>query len=147
MKINNRLVVVNSVEPRNISIGSFQFIRLMCITGEIIEYKPTCAIVQGMRNSILPPFIDITPSVIQVEGKSKLILSFLILITNTVVISPKTVIGGLQPVNVDKTVFDQIEDKIFPDTLDKVNTNTDITGKQCLILKLVFSNQASHRSC
>ena len=68
---------------------------------------------QECNDSSLPSYIDITPSVIN-YGKTKnaeIVVNVVNLTTNSCVISPKAILCEVQPVVVDKMVFDKIEDE------------------------------------
>ena len=94
-----------------------------------IDHKVTSAIVQECEDSSLPSYIDITPSVITYDTKknAEVMVNVVNLTTNSVVISPKTILCEVQPVVVDKAVFDKIEDETKSNVLDEVHVNTELT--------------------
>ena len=87
-------------------------------------------IVQECNDSKLPSYIDITPSVIT-YGKTKnaeIVVNVVNLIANSCGISPKAILCEVQPVVVDKMVFDKIEDETRTSVLEEVHVNTELSA-------------------
>ena len=76
-----------------------------------MEFKATCAIIQELEDSTLPYYIKITPAVIQYQHRNngEIMVNISNLTTNSVTISPKAIIGEVQPVTIDESVFEKIE--------------------------------------
>ena len=125
----NRLAIVRCAENTNIILGPNESRYIHGYTDKEIDYKVTSAIVQECEDSSLPSYIDITPSVITYDTKknAEVLVNVVNLTTNSVVISPKTILCEVQPVVVDKAVFDKIEDETKSNVLDEVHVNTELT--------------------
>ena len=84
-----------------------------------LEYNSACAIIQECKDSSLPDFIDITPTVIQYKYKAngEVDVNCSNLTTNSITISPKAILCEVQPVTVDESVFDT---KLTPEQNEQV---------------------------
>lgn len=117
----NRVAIVRCAEASKIVFGPNESKDIYGYTDREIDHQPTLAILQESEESSLPSYIDIVPSVIN-HGSTKyaeVAVNVTNLTTNSIVISPKSVLCEIQPVTVDEAVYDKIEDatteKVFED--------------------------------
>ena len=75
-----------------------------------LEYNTKCVTIQECQDSSLPDFIDITHTVIQYNYKlnDEVNVNCSEVTTNSVTISPKSVLCEVQPVSTDESVFDRL---------------------------------------
>ena len=97
-----------------------------------MEFNSTCAIIQECEDSTLPDYIDVTPTVIQYEHRnnSELMVNLSNLTTNSVTISPKAILGKVQPVTVDESVFEKIEKKTSKKIFEEIHIDSKLTSEQ-----------------
>lgn len=113
LRNKNRVAIVRSSETDRIILGPNENKNISGYTDREIDHQPTCAILQESSESALPSFVDITPTVLQYEHKKNkaVIVNVTNLTTHSVAITPKSIICELQPVRVDESVFDRIEEQ------------------------------------
>ena len=113
-------------------IGSNQSINVKGYLDKQMEFKPTCAIIQECEDSTLPDYIDITPTVIQYQYRNndEIMVNISNLTTNSVTISRKAIIGEVQPVTVDESVFEKIEQKSTQKIFDEIHIYSSLTQEQ-----------------
>ena len=97
-----------------------------------MEFNSTCAIIQECEDSTLPDYIDVTPTVIQYEhsNKGELMVNLWNLTTNSVTISPKAILGEVQPVTLDESVFEKIEKKTSKKIFEEIHIDFKLTPEQ-----------------
>jgi len=130
---HDRLAILKCALTQSVSIGPNQSIDITCTTDKEINHLSTAAIVQETETSSLPKFVDIGPAVVRYEyGKnSNITVNLSNLTSNVVTISPKEIIGELQPVTVDNSGIDQIEvEEPEVDPLQQITIGTDVTNTQ-----------------
>lgn len=128
----NRLAVVRSAESAKFTIGPNQSVNIRGYLDKQLEYNSTSAIIQEYQESILPDYLDITPTVIHYEYRKndEVNVNISNLTTNSITISPKEILGEVQPVTVDESVFDRLEKKISKKIFDTVNINSNLAQEQ-----------------
>jgi hypothetical protein len=129
----HRVAVIRSAEQNNIHIGPNESINISGYTDKELDYKPTCALLQESEESSLPNYLDIAPTVIHYQYKKNGIIQVNIsnLTSNTVTVSPKSILCELQPVSVDESVYEKFEQqekdaKIF----EEVHIESNLTKEQ-----------------
>ena len=97
-----------------------------------MEFNSTCAIIQECEDSTLPDYIDVTPTVIQYEHRNngELMVNLSNMTTNSVTISLKAILGGVQPVTVDESVFEKIEKKTSKKIFEEIHIDSKSTSEQ-----------------
>ena len=97
-----------------------------------LEYNTTCAIIQECQDSSLPDFIDTTPTVIQYNYKlhDEVNVNCSNLTTNSVTISPKSILCEVQPVSIDESVFDRLEKQTSQKIVDEIHIASTLTSEQ-----------------
>ena len=106
-KNKNRIAIVRSGETTKLTIGSNQSISMKGYLDKQTEFNSTCAIIQECEDSTLPDYIDVTPTVLQYEYRNngELMVNLSNLTTNSMTISPRAILGEVQPVTIDESVF------------------------------------------
>ena len=110
---------VRTAESTNFTVGPNRSVNIREYLDKQLEYNSKSPIIQECRDSTSPELIDITPTVMHYEYKNNEEVNINIsnLTTNAITISPKEIIGEVQLVTVDESVFDRIENdtskKIF----------------------------------
>lgn len=105
-KNKNRIALVRSAASEKIIIKPNERKEIKGYIDRIVDHPTTTAIIQESETSTLPDCIDITPAVIQhVHGnrRQEIPVALSNISTNAVVISPKTILCELQPVQVTDT--------------------------------------------
>ena len=131
-KNKNRIAIVRSAETTKLTIGPNQSISVKGYLDKQMEFNPTCAIIQECEDSTLPDYIDVTPTVIQYEHRnnSELMVNLSNLTTNSVTISPKAILGEVQPVSIDESVFEKIEKKTSKKIFEEIHIDSKLTSEQ-----------------
>lgn len=131
-KNKDKLAIVRNAEISKVTIHPNQSIDIKGYTDKELNYHPTCAILQETEDSQLPEFIEISPSVTQFvyqkNGEIRVNLSNLS--SNTVTISPRAILCELQPVTVDNTVFNNIENSNSYNIFENVHIETNLSREQ-----------------
>ena len=111
----NRVAIVRSAEAGRIVLGPDESKNNCGYTDREIDHQATCAILQESHEPSLPSSVDITPAVIQYEYKKnkEVIVNVTNLTTNSVAITPKSILCEMQPVKVDESVFFVSKDNLF----------------------------------
>ena len=91
----NRLGVVKSAENRNIIVQPNSI-----LIDRVIDYKPTCAMLQSIEGSDVTTLLDIAPTLVNFQSKRTGFVDVHLsnVTTQTVVIPPHAVLCELQPV-------------------------------------------------
>lgn len=131
-KNKNRIAIVRSAETTKLTIGPNQSINMKGYLDKQMEFHSTCAIIQECEDSTLPDFIDVTPTVIQYEHRNngEIIVNLSNLTTNSVTISPKAILGEIQPVTVDESVFERIERETSRKVFEEIHIDSKLTPEQ-----------------
>ena len=106
-KNKNRIAIVRSAETTKLTIGPNQSISVKGYLDKQMEFNSTCAIIQECEDSTLP---DCT--------------------TNSVTISPKAILGEVQPVTVDESVFEKTEKKTSKKIFEEIHIDSKLTSEQ-----------------
>ena len=56
----NRLAIVRSAEPHNISIPANSSVTIQCVSSKELEFQTTCAMFTETEDSIIPSDFEIT---------------------------------------------------------------------------------------
>ena len=125
-------LIVRCAETSRITIGPNQSVNVRGSLDKKLEYSPTCAIIQECQESALPDCIDVTPTVIQNNYKesSELTINLSNLTTNSITISPKAVLCEVQPVTVDESVFDKIENGASKKIFEEIHIDSNLPPHQ-----------------
>ena len=101
-KNKNRIAIVKSANMERVMLGPNESKFIPCFTDKEIPVDETLAMMAETENTGLPDYVDITPSVINYKHghRKDVMVNISNLTTDTVVISPRTVICELQPVTV-----------------------------------------------
>ena len=128
----NRLAVVRSAEVSKIVLGPNESKDIRGYTDREIDHQPTSAILHESEESSLPSYIDITPSVITYDKtkKADVIVNITNLTTNSVVISPKSILCEIQPVTVDESVYHKIENEALEKVFENIHIDPKLTQEQ-----------------
>lgn len=128
----NRLAVIRCAETSKVIIGPNQSVTMKGYVDKKLEYSPTCAIIQECQDSSMPDFIDVTPTVINYNYKKNGEISVNVsnLTTNAVTVSPKAIIGEVQPVTVDESVFEKLEKQTSDKIFDEIHIGSNLTSEQ-----------------
>ena len=131
-KNKNSIAIVRCAETSRIIIGPNQTVNVKGSLDRKLEFNPTCALIQECQESSLPDFIDVTPSVIQYNYKenNEVNVSLSNLTTNSVTISPKEVLCEVQPVTVDESVFDKIENESTKKIFEEIHIDSKLPSEQ-----------------
>lgn len=131
-KNKNRLAIIRSAENSKLSIGPNQSVSIKGYLDKELEYNPTCAIIQEAKDSSLPEYIDVTPGVMQYNYKKnkEVYVTLSNLTTNSVTISPKAILCEVQPVCVDESVFDRLENQTSKKIFDEIHIDSNLTPEQ-----------------
>jgi hypothetical protein len=102
-KNKDRLAIIRNATPHRLIIHPNETLNIQGYMDKEIDYHPTVAITQKYKESSLPDYIDVTPSVNYNYGKNKEVtISISNLSSNSVTIAPKAILCELQPVTVDE---------------------------------------------
>ena len=131
-KNKNRIAIVRSAETKRLTIGPNQSINIKGYLDKEMEFNHTCAIIQECEDSTLPDFIDVTPTVIQYQHRNngEIMISLSNLTTNSVTISPKAILGEVQPVTVDESVFERMEKETTKKIFDEIHIDSKLSAEQ-----------------
>ena len=129
---NNKIATVRNAESHRIRLGPNQSINIRCTTDKELDHTPTCAIVTETKDSSLPSYVDLTPTVIHFTHgcKKEILVNVSNLTTNTVNISPRAVIAELQPVTIDDSVYEDIESGSRNNPLQDIHIGDGLTKDQ-----------------
>jgi len=125
-KNNNRLAVIKSAETKNITIPPNSDITIAGYVDREIPYHSTSAMVQPTKGSLIPPDLDIGPSLINYQHRQNGIVDINIsnITTRTVTVPPRALLAEIQPV----TILDPPErpdDEFTVPLLDQVKIDTN----------------------
>ena len=125
-KNGNRIAIIRSAELQKIIIGPNETQTIKGLTDKEIGHPRTTALLHESLDSSLPDYIDITPEVINYEhGKNKVVnVTISNVTTNSVVISPKTILCELKPVKVED-IEDHIESVEDHEILKRIHRDTN----------------------
>lgn len=138
----NKVAIVRCAEPTRIILGPNESRDILGETDKELEYGQTTAIIHETEDSVLPDFIDITPGIVNYdkEKNRQLIITVSNLTTNSVVISPRSILCELQPVKIEDKIVNEPEDNSFHDVIGKVTIDTSnyLTEDQHLQIKALL---------
>ena len=122
----NQIAIIRSAEPQKIIIGPNETQTIKGLTDKETGHPKTTALLHESLDSSLPNNIDITPEVINYEhGKNKVVnVTISNVTTNSVVISPKTILCELQPVKVED-IEDHVESVQDHEILKQIHIETN----------------------
>ena len=128
----NRLAVVRSAESAKLTIGPNQSVNVRGYLDKQLEFNSTAAIIQECQDSLLPDYLDITPTVIHYEYRKndEVNVNISNLTTNSITICPKKILGEVQPVTVDESVFERLENKTTKKIFDTIKISSNLTQEQ-----------------
>lgn len=128
----NRLAVIKSAETNKITIGPNQSITIAGYLDKKLPYNVTCAIIQEASDSSLPDYVDVTPAVIHYNHKehTEVFVNLSNLTTNSVTISPRTILCEVQPASVDESVFEKLESETEKRIFEDIHIEEDLTLDQ-----------------
>jgi len=133
-KNSDRLGLIRCAEVSKITLGPNETKYIHGYIDKELEYHSTCAIIQETESSTLPDYIDIASGVIHYNYKKndKVTVNISNLTTNTVTISPKAIIAEIQPVDVDQTVLDDLNDDQPPEdeTFSKIHIEEELNAEK-----------------
>ena len=131
-KHKNRIAIVRFAETSRITIGPNQSVNVRGSLDKKLEYSPTCAIIQKCQESALPECIDVTQTVIQYNYKenSDLTINLSNSTTHSITISPKALLCEVQPVTVDESVFDKIENGASKKIFEEIHIDSNLPPDQ-----------------
>ena len=111
-KKNRVAIIVTCAEASKIVLGQNERKDIHGYTDREMNHQPTSAILQESEDSSLPSYIDIAPSVINDDNtkNAEVVVNLTNLTTNSIVISPKSVLCEIQPVTINEALYDKIED-------------------------------------
>lgn len=138
----SKVAIVRCAEPTRIILGPNESRDILGETDKELEYGQTTAIIHETEDSVLPDFIDITPGIVNYdkEKNRQLIITVSNLTTNSVVISPRSILCELQPVKIEDKIVNEPEDNSFHDVIGKVTIDTSnyLTEDQHLQIKALL---------
>ena len=102
-----------------------------------MNYYPTDTLILETKDSAIPRYIEITPAVVHFDNK---IVDYNVtlsnLSTNTINISPRSIIAELQPVDIEKSIrTEETSDEIYSNIFDLIHIGTDLTPEQDIQLR------------
>ena len=106
-KNNHRIAILKSANQNKIILGPNESKDIYCFSDRELDMQPTPAVTTESSLTGLPKFVDITPALVNYSfSKGQLIVvNISDLTTNSVVISPKTVICELQPATIEQNMY------------------------------------------
>ena len=137
----NRVAVVRCAEASKIILGPNESKDFHGFTDREIDHQTTSAILHESEESSLPSYIDITPSVITYDNSknAEVIVNLTNLTTNSVVISPKSILCEIQPVTVDATVYDKIENETMEKIFEEIHIEANLSHDQRMRLESLLN--------
>ena len=128
----NRVAIVRCAEASKIVLGPNESKDIHGYTDREIDHQPTSAILQESEESSLPSYIDIAPSVINYDNtkNAEVVVNVTNLTTNSIVISPKSVLCEIQPVTIDEAVYDKIEDATAEQIFEDIQIDPHLSEEQ-----------------
>ena len=125
-KNGNQIALIRSAEPQRIILGPNETRTIKGITDKEIGHPKTTALLHESSDSSLPDYVDISPEIINYEhGKTKAVnVTISNVTTNSVVISPKSILCELQPVKVEDMEY-HVENIEENETLKQVHIDTN----------------------
>ena len=137
----NRVAVVRCAEASKIILGLNESKDFHGFTDREIFHQITSAILHESEESSLPSYIDITPSVITYDNSknAEVIVNLTNLTTNSVVISPKSILCEIQPVTVDATVYDKIENETMEKIFEEIHIEANLSHDQRMRLESLLN--------
>ena len=136
---NNRIGLVKCAENQTIILKPNMTATVKCYIEQEMDYYPTCVTVDSSELSSLSPDIDITPIMTSfVPKRNNTIDVHLSNVTmRTVSISPKSIIGEIQPVTIEDMTSQMTADS--HNILDDIEIESgDLTSEQMHQLKEVL---------
>ena len=130
----DRIAVVRSAESANVILGPNQSINVRGYTDRELNYPATNVILQESEASNLPDSVDITPTVVNYNCKAheEIMVNLSNVTSMSISIPPKAILCELQPVSIDQSVFDKIEETSFDSdsVLNQVNIDSSISQEE-----------------
>ena len=140
----DRLAIIRSAQNYNIILGPNETINVKGYTYKEIDHATTCAMLQETEESNIPTYIDITPTVIQYDNRknTEVMVNLSNLTTNTVVISPKSILCEIQPVKIDTSNYERHSEDNADEqhnVLDDIHIETNLTEEQTTQIKEILT--------
>lgn len=131
-KNKNRLAIIRSAERSRVTIGPNQSVNVKGYNDKELEINSACAIIQGCRDSTIPESIDVTPTVIQFcyKRNCEINVNMSNLTTNTITVSPKAILCEVQPVTVNESVFEKLENETSKKVFERIHIGSTLTSEQ-----------------
>ena len=128
----NRVAIVRCAEASKIVLGPNESMDIHGYTDREVDHQPTNVILQESEESSLPSYIDIAPSVINYDNtkNAEVLVNVTNLTTNSIVISPKSVLCEIQPVTIDEAVYDKIEDATAEQIFEDIQIDPHLSEEQ-----------------
>ena len=129
------LGLIRSCETSKVAILPNTTMTVKCVLYKELPYRETCVMLHQTKNSAMPSGLEIAPALFRYQHKRSLHVPVQVsnLSNQTIVISPRSIICEIQPVQIEKVApinLEEIASEQKQHPLDKVKISPTLTEEQ-----------------